>query len=116
MNSRVFPRPAGIRTDHPPFTAAAPASPPMRACDDETGSPSHQVARFQAIAPARPPRTTQRSTTPGCTTPLPSVVATFTPKPKAARKLKAAAQATARFGERVRVETTVATELAASWK
>jgi len=47
---------------------------------------------------------------------LPSVVATFTPKPKAAMKLNAAAQRTARLGERVRVETTVATELAASWK
>jgi hypothetical protein len=44
------------------------------------------------------------------------VVATLTPKPKAAAKLKKAAQATATFGESVRVETTVATELAASWK
>ena len=59
---------------------------------------------------------TQWSTTPVSTTPLPTVVATWTPKPNAATKLKKAAQATACVGVRTRVETTVAMELAASWK
>src|SRR3989442_12521497 len=94
---------------------AAPARPPMRACEDETGSPSHQVIRFQAMAPVSPPSTTQRSMADGSTTPFPRVVATFTPKPNAATKLKNAAQATATLGDSVPVETTVATELAASW-
>jgi len=44
------------------------------------------------------------------------VVATFTPNPKAATKLKKAAQTTAVLGDSVPVETTVATEFAASWK
>ena len=48
--------------------------------------------------------------------PLPMVLATFTPPPNAAMKLKKAAQATARFGDSTRVDTTVAMELAASWK
>src|SRR5713101_6228828 len=48
--------------------------------------------------------------------PLPKVLATAVPKVKAAMKLKNAAQTTAMRGERSRVETTVAMELAASWK
>src|SRR3989441_8162596 len=116
MNSRILPRPWGRRTERREWVTAAPARPPMRACDDDTGSPSHQVSRFHAMAPTRPPRMTQRSMATGSTTPLPTVVATFTPKPNAATKLKKAAQATATFGDRVPVDTTVATELAASWK
>src|SRR5262245_18405117 len=50
------------------------------------------------------------------TTPLPTVFATLTPKPKAATKLKNAAHATACIGVSTRVDTTVAMELAASWK
>ena len=48
-------------------------------------------------------------------TPLPMVVATLTSKANAAMKLKKAAQMTAVLGERTRVETTVAIELAESW-
>ena len=44
------------------------------------------------------------------------VLATAVPKVKAATKLKNAAQITAMRGESTRVETTVAIELAASWK
>src|SRR6266699_1697320 len=44
------------------------------------------------------------------------VLATAVPKVKAATKLKNAAQITAMRGESTRVETTVAMELAASWK
>jgi hypothetical protein len=46
--------------------------------------------------------------------PAPMVVATAVPNVKAAMKLKKAAQITALPGERTRVETTVAIELAAS--
>ena len=48
--------------------------------------------------------------------PLPIVRATLTPNPNAATKLKNAAQTTAWVGLSTRVETTVAIELAASWK
>jgi hypothetical protein len=44
------------------------------------------------------------------------VFATWVPRTKAATKLKNAAQATAFWGDRTRVETTVAIEFAASWK
>src|SRR5882672_2275940 len=88
----------------------------MSACDDDTGRPSHQVSRFQKMAPISAARITQRSIAPGATTPLPTVAATLTPNPNAATKLKKAAQATATLGVSVPVDTTVATELAASWK
>ena len=68
------------------------------------------------MAPVRAPRMTHWSTTVDCTTPFPTVLATCTPNPKAATKLKKAAQATACIGVSTRVDTTVAMELAASWK
>ncbi len=48
--------------------------------------------------------------------PVPMVWATAVPKMRKAMKLKKAAQMTACLGLRTRVETTVATELAASWR
>src|ERR1041385_6099148 len=72
--------------------------------------------RFQTIAPTNPPKITKGSTIAGSMIPLPTVVATWTPKPKAATKLKKAAHTTACSGVSTRVETTVAMELAASWK
>src|SRR5713226_3408874 len=71
---------------------------------------------FQTMAPRSPARITHWSTTLVSTTPLPTVVATWTPKPNAATKLKNAAHTTAWSGVNTRVETTVAIELAASWK
>jgi hypothetical protein len=78
------------------------------------GSPQYQVMRSHAMAPTRPARMTHGSTTLDSTTPLPTVFATLTPKPKAATKLKKAAHTTACSGVSTRVETTVAMELAAS--
>ena len=48
--------------------------------------------------------------------PEPTVLATAVPKVNAATKLKNAAQMTALPGDSTRVDTTVAIELAASWK
>src|SRR3990172_11846875 len=70
----------------------------------------------QTMAAVRPAKMTALSTTSGCTMPFPTVVATATPKPKAAMKLKNAAHATACRGVSTRVDTMVAIELAASWK
>jgi hypothetical protein len=70
----------------------------------------------QAMAPIRPPQMTYTSTALGSISLLLIVSATPVPKKKAAIKLKNAAQSTACNGERTRVVTTVATELAASWK
>jgi hypothetical protein len=52
----------------------------------------------------------------GSIVPFPMVEATFTPKTNAAMKLKKAAHNTAVRGDRTLVETTVAIELAESWK
>src|SRR5438445_11214148 len=93
---------------NPAFTMAAPAKPPMSACDELVGSPQYQVMRSQTIAPMSPARITHWSTTLVSTTPLPTVRATPTPKPKAATKLKNAAHTTAWSGVSTRVETTVA--------
>src|SRR5678815_3233851 len=68
------------------------------------------------MAPMRPARMTSFVTTERSIIPLPIVLATAVPMTKAATKLKNAAQSTAFWGERTRVETTVAMEFAASWK
>src|SRR5690348_3312409 len=72
--------------------------------------------RSQRNAATSAAKMTALSTTSGTTIPLPTVVATATPKPKAATKLKNAAHATAARGVSTRVETMVAIEFAASWK
>src|SRR5512145_3493953 len=100
----------------PALEIAAPPSPPIRACDDDEGIPPHQVMRFQVIAPTSAPSITDESTIAGLTIPLAIVFATAVVKTNAAMKLKNAAQATAKLGERTRVDTTVAIEFAASWK
>src|SRR5207244_10585388 len=86
----------------------------MRACDDDVGSPSHQVTRSQMIAPNSPPSTTVESTTLRSISPLPTVFAIAVPNTNAAMKFQNAAQITAALGESTRVDTTVAIELAAS--
>src|SRR5215216_4648837 len=115
MNRMVFSRLAALRTLKPALATPAPAKPPMRACDEEVGRPSHQVRKFQLTAPMSPAKTTASLTTSGSTV-LPTVLATCVWKTRKAMKLNRAAQTTAIRGVSTRVETTVAIELAASWK
>src|SRR5437762_10914422 len=116
MKTPILTSPPTTSAPNPAFASAAPAKPPMSAWEELVGSPKYHVTRSHAIAPTRPARITHWSTRRGSTTPLPTVVATWTPKPNAATKLKNAAHTTAWSGVRTRVETTVAIELAASWK
>ncbi len=51
MKRAVLMIPPQTRTCDPPFTSPAPISPPMRAWEELLGRPSHQVMRFQMIAP-----------------------------------------------------------------
>src|SRR5258706_13662278 len=67
------------------------------------------------MAPTNPPKITAKVTILTSIMPEPSVLATAVPNVNAATKLKNAAQITALPGERTRVDTTVAMELAASW-
>src|SRR5438309_1825799 len=108
--------PSGFSTPKPACATAAPASPPTIAWEEEVGIPPHHVRRSHAIAPTSPAAMTGIVTDAGETTPCLIVEATASPKTRNAMKLKKAAHATARCGERTRVETIVAIELAASWK
>ena len=115
MKITVFVTPATMMVPGPPAATAAPTKPPIRACEEEVGSPSHQVRKFHATAATSAASTTTGVTAAGSTVPLAMVRATCTPNTPKATKLKNAAHATARRGVSTRVLTTVATELAASW-
>src|SRR5207244_9615055 len=92
---------------------AAPTSPPIRACDELDGSPSHHVSRFQTMAPSSAASTVFVSVRPTFTIPLPTVFATAVVT-KAPAMLATDAMATATRGESARVETDVATAFAVS--
>src|SRR5262245_17407899 len=116
MNTPILRRPEAMSTSKPALATAAPAIPPTRACDELLGSPSQKVMRFHTIAPIRAAKITPIDSTLWLTTSLAMVAATLVPKTRKATKLKNAAHATAVRGESTRVDTTVAIELAASWK
>src|SRR5713101_3638309 len=99
----------------PDWTSAAPISPPIRACDDDEGNPSHHVKRFQTIAPATAASTVFGVARPVSMIPFPTVFATAVVT-KAPARLAIAAIRTASLGERARVEIEVATAFAVSWK
>ena len=91
----------------------------MRACVDDDGRPSHQVMRFQVIAPISPDRTmisaSWELTPPMLMMSSAMVVATCVPS-RAPTRLKTAAMMSAARGVSARVETEVAIAFAASWK
>src|SRR5512143_503245 len=79
------------KTASGPATAKAePTTPPIRAWEELEGSPKYQVARFQAIAPTRPAKTTVGVIAPASTTSLATVAATAS-EMKAPAKLRMAA-------------------------
>ena len=122
MKMMVLVQPLAMIAAKPSAGSVAPIRPPASACEDEEGSPHHQVSRFQTMAPSSEAKITVSTMPVPCAlsmenwiTPVPMVLATFTPPPNAATKLKKAAQTTATPGASTRVDTTVAMELAASW-
>ena len=116
MKTPILRRPSEMSTPKPALATAAPAIPPTSACDELVGSPSQNVTRFQPMAPTSPAKTTPIDSTSCVTTSLAMVDATLSPNTRKATKLKNAAQTTAVRGDSTRVDTTVAIELAASWK
>ena len=74
------------------MTTAAPAYPPMSACDELVGRPRYQVMRSQTMAPTSPEKMTASVTELMSIMPAPTVFATAVPNPNAATKLKKAAQ------------------------
>src|SRR4051795_13533537 len=107
--------PSPLMTSAPSATNAAPISPPISACDELDGRPSHHVAMFHAMAPTRPANTTVVVIAPASTIPEPTVAATFS-EMKAPAKFSTADSATAKRGDMARVETEVAIAFAVSWK
>src|SRR5438552_3973623 len=116
MKTRIRVIPDQTSTPGPALVTPAPAKAPISACEELVGRPQRQVIQSHVKAAARPAKISGRSITSGFTTLFPMVVATATPKPKAATKLKKAAHATAARGVSTRVDTIVAIEFAASWK
>ncbi len=114
MAAVVLMNPDATSEPTPPLATAAPASPPISACEELEGMPKYQVMMFQLIAPMSAPNTTKWSTMAGSMMPLPTVAATERPKTRKATKLKNAAHSTAHCGRSTRVDTMVAMELAAS--
>ncbi|GMA87551.1 hypothetical protein GCM10025868_28010 [Angustibacter aerolatus] len=100
-----------------PAASAAPPRPPMRACEEDEGSPRHQVRRFQPMAPTSAAAQMVRPREPvgASMMPLPTVAATPWPKNAPAR-FAAAAMASATRGVSARVEIDVAIAFAESWK
>src|SRR4051812_48400861 len=87
----------------------------MSACEDEDGSPNHHVARFQQIAPTRPPKTTVGVIAPASTIPPATIAATFS-EMNAPTKFRQAASVTAMRGASAPVAMVVAIAFAVSWK
>src|SRR4249919_3607540 len=86
---------------------AAPATPPTSAWELDEGSTSHQVSRFQQMAPASPAMIIASVTSPGLMIPLPIVDATLIDA-NAPAKFSRPARMTAGRGEMQRVVTDVA--------
>src|SRR5207342_304908 len=97
--------------------SAAPHKPPISACDDDDGRPSHQVIRFQVMPPPSAHRITCEVTltTLASISPDAIVLATAVPM-NAPIRFMPAARITAWPGESTLVATTVAIEFAVSWK
>ncbi len=58
MKAAILRIPVAMTAPRPALAMAAPASPPIRACDELVGSPKYQVVRFQRMAPNSPLSTT----------------------------------------------------------
>ena len=89
--------------------------PPIRACEEDDGSPNHQVPRFQTIAPTNPPNTTVGVIASALTIPSATVAATLS-EMNAPTKFRIAAIVTATRGLSAPVAIVVAIAFAVSWK
>src|SRR5438477_7212400 len=89
MKTSVLVQPLGMITDGDSARAtAAPAYPPISACEELVGRPKYQVMTSQTIAPTRPAKITANVTADRSIMPLYIVFATAVPNPNAATKLK----------------------------
>lgn len=92
---KVLVIPGIIKILDPYLTIAAPIRAPIKACDEEIGSPKYQVIIFKTDAPITPANMVLEDIAAGSMIPLPMVAATAVVKTNAAMKLATAAIATA---------------------
>src|SRR6185503_5909192 len=97
-------KPFQSTADGPWATRVAPTIPPIRACEDDDGSPNHHVVRFNAIAPISPAKTVSSVIEVESTMPLAIVAATASDR-NAPTKFRLPDIATATRGDRDRVDT-----------
>src|SRR3954464_11739054 len=105
--------PSPWTADAPAPATTAPIIPPISACEDDDGTPNHQVTRFQTIAPTSPAKIIVVVTTSASTIPFATVAATVI-EMKAPAKLSTAATVTATRGLKAPVAIVVAIALAVS--
>src|SRR5262245_37324023 len=117
MNSSVLRRLSHSSTSTPANAMPAPEIPPISARELDDGRPQNQVHRLHRLAPARRHTPPTAYDSPFWIVMIFEIVSA-TPwwKMNKATKLNAAAHSTAILGDSTRVDTTVAIELAASWK
>src|SRR5262245_59235135 len=99
--------------DVPTAAIVEPTIPPMRACDDEDGTPNHQVTRFQVLPPTSPAKITVVVMAPASTIPFATVAATLI-EMNAPTKFRAPAMPTAILGFSAPVAIVVAIAFAVS--
>src|SRR5215207_4754672 len=87
----------------PARATAAPAYPPINACEELDGMPNAHVMMFHVMAPSRPAKMTFGFTTLCSIIPPPIALATASDPVRAAAKLNTAAHTTAASGLRTRV-------------
>src|SRR6476620_3758462 len=91
----------------PAWATAAPMSPPIRACDDDDGTPNHHVIRFHVMPPSKAASRGWFVMAPRSMIPLLIVYATGVGT-KAPARFATEAIRTARRGDNGRVDTDVA--------
>src|SRR4249919_1371748 len=97
--------------------SAAPQRPPISACEDDDGSPRHQVNRFQTMPPPSAHSSTCEVTLTTLVSIRPEAIVLATAVPmNAPIRFMLAASITAWPGDNTLVATTVAIEFAVSWK
>ena len=65
MKATIFAMPESTSPCEPQRREQAPISPPASACEDDEGSPHHQVSRFQTMAPISAAKITASTITSG---------------------------------------------------
>lgn len=115
MNNNTRNTPSNTNADEPKLNKTGPMMPPIKACDDDIGRPSHVQIPIHDVAPIKAQNTTYGFIYCASTSPRLIVSATCELKMKYAMNPQNAAQATAFNGVKTRVVIMHDTASAASF-